>query len=419
MRNQKRRISVRFVAALLALVMAFCLIGLPGDRKAEAATINRQEGSQTVTTQDNPGEMQAVWLSFLEYKKKRYTKRQYTNYIHGVMTRAKSMGFNTVIMHVRPFSDAIYASSYFPWSKYLCKGRNPGYDPLAIAVEEAHAQGLQLHAWINPYRISTSTKIRKLPKSSPARRWGRSRNVLKFHGMLYYNPSKQAVRDLITAGVREIVQKYDVDGIHFDDYFYPSLGSGYRKNFDAREYRAYKKAQRRKHKKAKSIVSWRRENVNMLVRQVYGTVKSIKPNCQFGISPAGNLSRLYSKSTYYTDVRKWMRTPGYIDYICPQIYWSFSHRICPYRKTVRKWMRIQRAGGVKVYIGLAGYRAGAKRRAGRAMGDIGWARSSSVLKKQVQLLRQYHANGFSVFSYQDLNRGSARKEMRKLKSVIK
>lgn len=374
-------------------------------------------------------EVRGVWISFLSYSNKGYTKKSFTTYINNVFKKCKSNGYNTVFVHVRMFSDAMYPSKYFPWSVYASgkAGKNPGFDPLKIMVDSAHSMNLSIHAWINPYRITSSTtNINSLPKNSYAYKWAKSsskakrRNVLKFGSGLYYNPAKADVRNLITKGVKEIVQNYNVDGIHFDDYFYPNLGSSYRKNFDRTEYNSYVKNRKSAGRKYYGIVNWRRQNVDLLISNVYKTVKAASKKMQFGISPAGNIDNLYLNWSYYCDVKKWMNSDKYIDYICPQIYWTFTNKVCPFKKTCLRWANIPRNKNVKLYIGLAGYRAGLSKSQAKAVSDIGWSTSNTVLKREVLYGRSTKkVSGYVLFSYADLNRKAASKEMANLKKIFK
>lgn len=374
-------------------------------------------------------ELRGVWISFLSYNNKGYTKNSFTNYINKVFKNCKSKGYNTVFVHVRMFSDAMYPSKYFPWSVYASgkSGKNPGFDPLKIMVDKAHSMNLSIHAWINPYRISSSTtNINTLAKNSYAYKWAKSsskakrRNVLKYNGGLYYNPAKTDVINLISNGVKEIVKNYKVDGIHFDDYFYPNLGADYKKIFDRTEYNSYVKARKKSGKKYYNIVNWRRQNVDKLVSKIYKTVKSTRKSVAFGISPAGNLDNLYLNYSYYCDVKKWMKSDKYIDYICPQIYWTFTHSVCPYKATCKRWANLPRNKKVKLYIGLAGYRAGISKSQAKAVSDIGWSKSNTILKRQVEYGRKTkEVSGYVLFSYDDLNRKSASKEIANLKKVFK
>ena len=180
---------------------------------------------------DSKEEMKAVWISYLEFggaKISKMSKKSFCTYIDKMFTNAKNLGLNTVIVQIRPSGDALYKSSYFPWSAYASgkQGKSPGYDPLAYMVKAAHTKGLKFHAWLNPYRVTTTgTNVKALSSNNQARKWrgssssSKKRNVLSFNGALYYNPAKSDVQNLIVKGVKEIVQKYDVDGVHFDDYF--------------------------------------------------------------------------------------------------------------------------------------------------------------------------------------------------------
>ena len=338
---------------------------------------------------------------------------------------AVSFGMNAVVVHVRPFGDAMYESSYFPWSAYASgkQGKNPGYDPLEIMVEEAHKRNLEIHAWINPYRISGSwnygTDVDKLSKKNKARKWltnsktSDDRNVLEFDGALYLNPSIKAVRTLIVNGVKEIVENYDVDGVHFDDYFYPALGSNYKNNFDAPEYEKYKEKRISSGKKALSIVEWRMNNVNILVSDVYKAVKETNPEVVFGISPGGYIDYFDDDDCWYVDYRTWMSEDGYIDYICPQLYWSFNSRnIFPFYETLLKWIAAAKNDNVRVYAGLPAYKMNENNNISSLdkITDTEWY-NQYLLADMVRFLRKSgRASGFIVFDYSDMI-SSKNKEM--------
>lgn len=374
-------------------------------------------------------EMRAVWIYYNEMNKKATSYSKWKSYIDQTFDTCKAKKMNTVILQVRPCADAMYASKYYPWSQYATgtAGKNPGFDPLKYAVSAAHKRGLAIQAWVNPYRITlSSTKISSLPKDSIARKWATSRkkserrNVLSVNGALYFNPSSAAVQTLVANGVKEIVTNYDVDGIHMDDYFYPSLGTVNYKKFDYSEYKTYVSACRKNKETPKSLVSWRRANVNKMVRKVYATVKKADKSCLFGISPAGNIKNLYSKTSYYSPVKTWMKSKKYVDYICPQIYWSFTQKVAPYKKMVKEWTSLERSKTVQLYIGLAGYRAGISTKEAKAVSDTGWAKSDTILKRQVEYARSTkQVNGFCLFSYETFTRKSAAKEVKNLVKVMK
>ena len=345
-------------------------------------------------------EFRAVWISYLEFDKNGYTEAEFRNYIDEMFDNIVDLNMNAVVVQVRPFGDAMYDSAYFPWSVYASgqQGRDPGFDPLAYMTEAAHERGLEIHAWLNPYRITNNTTdYITLSEDNPARVWmedddvSNDRNVLAYDGKLYYNPARKEVQELIINGIREIVEKYDVDGIHFDDYFYPSLGSRYATIFDSEEYELYRAEAG---EEAMDIVNWRRENINTLVRNVYSAIKDISSEVVFGISPGGFLDYLMEDTRYYVDFETWMSEPGYIDYICPQIYWSFSHSRYPFDETLDRWLSYRENSAVKVYVGIATYKAGMRTE------EADWYEDDDVLRNQVLYARETgEVDGFIFFRY--------------------
>lgn len=389
----------------------------------------KAEGKVASSSGGMSKEMRAVWIYFSEMDKKASSYSKWKDYIDKTFDTCKANKMNTVILQVRPFADAMYPSKYYPWSKCAAgkAGRNPGFDPLKYAVSAAHKRGLDIQAWVNPYRITLpSMKFSSLPAGSIARKWASSnkkserRNVLKLDGAYYFNPASSQVQNLVANGVREIVKNYDIDGIHMDDYFYPSLGTKNFKKFDYSEYQSYAKAAKKGGASPQSLVSWRRNNVNKMVKKVYSAVKQADKNCVFGISPAGNLSNLYASTKYYSDVKLWMKSANYIDYICPQIYWSFTQKTAPYKKMVKEWTAIPRNKKVKLFVGLAGYRAGISLKEAKAVTDTGWAKSNTILKRQVEYARSTkQVSGLCIFSYGTFTRKTASKEVKNLLKVLK
>lgn len=380
-----------------------------------------QAGNRTIENIKVTLEMRAVWISYLEFlKSKTYTETEFKTYIDEMFDNCVDYGMNTVIVQVRPFSDAMYESKYFPWSQYASGelGKNPGYNPLKYMIEAAHDRNLEIHAWINPYRITgTGTDIQTLPEYHPARKWAENeatqRNVLSYASALYYNPSSKEVQNLIVNGVKEIVTNYDVDGIHFDDYFYPNLGTNYQKNFDAPEYNEYIAKCKETGKKATDIVTWRRDNVSNLIKKTYAAIKSINPECRFGISPQGNIANLTSAVKYYVDIEKWLSSSEYIDYICPQLYWGLNHETAPFAKMLQDYLDIRTSDTVNIYVGLAVYKAGAT-----LTGDPDWKESDSVIADELILARETGlVDGFMLYRYESII--SKKKEMTNLIQLLK
>lgn len=410
---------------IVLTVLLTCLL-LGNTLGSVAVNAAAASDAQTEQTTVNTDAYKAFWFSYYDYTayRAKYKKRNATTfkkYFTQAVKKGKSLGMNCIIVHVRPFGDAMYKSKYFPWSKCISgkQGKNPGYDPLKIMTQVAHANGMKIEAWINPYRVASgSTNYKKLSTKNPARKWHNKkktrRNVLAYKGSLYYNPAKAQVRNLIVNGVKEIVENYDVDGIHMDDYFYPAFSSSnVNSAFDAKEYRASTMA-----KGKQNIVSFRREQVNMLVKAIHSAVKSIDPSVTFGISPAGNIDNLTSRYSYYVDINKWLNSSDYVDYICPQIYWGFKHPYAKFDRVTNRWMNAAKSKKVKVYIGIAVYRAGHNIGAGSAERRE-WRSDANILKKQVQYARKKGCDGFAFFDYQDLKSKKSAKAVKQLKKVLK
>lgn len=387
-------------------------------------------GSLSVKAAEENKELHAVWISYLEFNDRLkdpktgnvgFTEERFHSVIDEMFDQARSLGMNAVIVHVRPFGDAFYPSKHFPWSKFISgtQGKDPGFDPLAYMVEAAHARNLQFHAWINPYRVSSgSIDADSLSKDNRARRWMTSdlkeqrRRVLSFGGSLYYNPAEDWVRLLIRNGVKEIIENYDVDGIHFDDYFYPVLGNNYNKNFDAPEYKLYTSWANDNGVDPISIQDWRRDNVNKLVRNIYRVVKSVDEDIVFGISPGGFIDYLGMDDRYYCDIETWLTKPGYIDYIAPQLYWSFRHSKFPYDKTLDRWLSIRTNKDVKVYVGIAVYKAGSKE-------DVEWKSDTRILSKQIGYGRRTEqVDGFMYFRHDFFYKKATKKGVDNLLKII-
>ena len=394
---------------------SFLLTDIAGNSKVIIENIG-----VTSEDEDDDKEFRAVWIAYLAFKTSGYTKQEFTEHIETMFDDVVAMNMNAVVVHVRPFGDAMYDSEYFPWSKYVSgkQGKDPGFDPLEIMIEEAHERGLEFHAWLNPYRItSSSTNVLDLSADNPARIYltdqykGNDRNVLTYDGKLYYNPASTQVQNLIVNGIKEIVENYDVDGIHFDDYFYPSLGKNFTSNFDAKEYNEYARRQRLNQKEALSIAEWRRENVNKLVRRIYSTIKEIDSDVVFGISPGGFIDALKANDKYYVDFETWLGTDGYIDYLCPQLYWSNDHSIYPFNDVLNRFIDAAINPNVKLYVGVGAYKAGIKTE------GTEWYQNTNVLRNMIKYARATeNVDGFIIYSYNYL---ISKKDNQAIKNMLK
>ncbi|WP_346886784.1 glycoside hydrolase family 10 protein [Clostridium sp. UBA4395] len=368
----------------------------------------------------NYDEIKGIWLSYLDLSAmlKGKNENEFRKNISQAIENVEAMGLNTLIVQVRPFSDALYKSKYYPWSIYCSgiEGNAPGYDPLQVIIEEAHLRNIRVEAWINPYRVRSDSVKLPLSSENPANKWIKdgSDNIIKCNGGIYYNPGKEEVRQLIVNGVKEIVENYEVDGIHFDDYFYPSSDV----SIDSKAYGKYTSSGG-----DLDLESWRRENVNILVRQVYSIVKEISPEVVFGISPQGSMDNNYNSQ--FIDVKKWVQNPGYIDYICPQIYYGFLNDNSNFQQVIEEFDSLVTESTVNLYIGLSVYKVGSEDTwAGNGKDE--WRNSTDILKRQVQASRKLKKyKGILLFRYDSLFNPSSnvknqiQQERSNLKSLFK
>ncbi len=331
-----------------------------------------------------------------------------------VISTAKDIGLNAIILQVRPCSDALYKSELFPWSKYLSgqQGKAPedGFDPLEYWIQKAHENGLELHAWINPFRADRlNTDVSLLAENHPARLhpdW----TVAHSDKNLYYNPGLASVRKLVIDGVTEIVKNYDVDGIQFDDYFYPDGDFN-----DGNTFEKYGKGYT-------DINNWRRDNINTLIKDTYDAIKAIRSECVFGVSPAGIWANKSSSpfgsdtgghesySQSFADTRKWVKNE-WLDYIAPQIYWEIGHNKADYSKVLQWWVDQVNGTNVKLYVGHATYRLNDDSSSSPWYG-------TKEIKNQIELSNTYSAVTGSIhFRYKFLENAATKETLKKLYSV--
>ena len=328
----------------------------------------------------------AVWINFYEMGELCRDKNAdtYRAAVGELLDKCAALGLNSVVVHVRSHSDAFYPSSLFPWSVQIAgtQGIGVDFDPLALFIEEAHARNITFHAWINPYRVlNPSNDPAALSDSNPAKQWladdgGASKGfvVVRSDG-IYYNPAVPEVRKLIIDGVREIVEHYNVDGVHFDDYFYPTDNE----DFDQAFYAAY---QSEAGEAALPLDAWRRTQTNLLISGVYSAVKQAKPDVLFGISPEASVER--NMTGCFADVERWACEEGYVDYLCPQIYFGFDYPNEAYRfqALLDQWSGMITCPSVALWVGLAPYKLG-----NTDAGSEEWIGTTDLLARQVGALK--------------------------------
>ncbi len=332
--------------------------------------------------------MQGMWVatvSNLDFPSQPdATQAQLRQELDTIVADAVKWGMNTIIFQVRPNCDALYESDLFPVSSVLSStGELPeGFDPLDYICQIAHEAGLELHAWINPLRVSTTNEA----PTSAYEEW-----VVEYAEKLYFDPGEPAVRKLVVDGVSEIISRYEVDGIHFDDYFYPYPAEG--QTFDDTDtYETYGEG--------KELADWRRENITDLIRQTQAVIKESKKDISFGVAPFAVWQNVSSDelgsdtragvetfSDLYADTRTWVKE-GLVDYICPQIYWSFEQEAAPFAAVFDWWADCVADTDVALIVGHAFYKQGTD--------QAGWDDARQTIR-QVQYASQNEQYDGSLF----------------------
>lgn len=387
-----RRSVVVLAAVLLAVYFAAPLLLQPRTPSMEEpapAASPRPTAVPQPETANIP--YRAVWISYLEWQQVDFSSASaFCADIDAMLTDIASLGATVVLAQVRPFGDALYPSDYYPFS-HLCtgvQGQDPGFDPLALLVESAHARGLQLEAWVNPYRLQSGS-FPVLCAKSPAMRhpeWTKTTS-----DGLYLDPANAEVRAYIAAAVAELCQNYVLDGIHFDDYFYPTTDL----SFDAEDYAAVSTAL--------ALDDWRRQNVNELMALCCQTAHQY--GVRFGAAPLGDPDRCYD--TQYSDATLWLAQGGYVDYLMPQLYWGIhyvknGHDAHSLPQLAARWAALPRAEDVALYIGLGAYRIGD----GDGSDTGGEWQTTHALADQLTLLEGLGLPGYGLYRYDSLFRNT-------------
>ena len=355
-------------------------------------------------------EKRGVFVSYIELSSylKGKSKKEANQEIKKMVSNIDELGFNMILLQVRTFSDAIYDSSIFPWSSTISgrEGVSPGYDVLKIFLNYAHQNQIELYAWINPYRIRGDEDISDISKDNPAFSYLGS-DVVDINQGVFYNPAKEEVKDLIVDGVLELVQNYEVDGVLFDDYFYPNL------EIDMEDYQKYQQ----KHPEV-SLEEFRRNHVSDLVQRVYQVCH--ENDTLFAVSPDGNIENNYQK--HFADVKKWGSSTGYVDYLMPQIYYGFYNETQAFVSVLEEWEKL--ASKVELLPVLAFYKVGAVDNFARS-GKEEWILNDDIIMREILLtrnLKQYE--GFSLFRYdylfnKDLETATTMNEVKNMKKILK
>ncbi len=361
--------------------------------------------AQTAGASKNKEELLGVWVPYMSLTVEEGTREAFEENFRNIADSAAQKGLNALFVHVRPFCDALYSSELFPWSHILTgtQGKDPGFDPLAFMVAYTHEKGMEFHAWLNPLRVRTTETPETLAEDNPysVLREDCPYYFMEWEGGVYLDPAYPYVRTLIARGAAEIAERYEVDGIHFDDYFYPSEDP----SLDSEAYTLYAGSV----ETPLSLAEWRQANISAMVQEVWEKVKKANPDAAFGISPQGNIE---NDEKMGADVRVWCAAAGYIDYICPQLYYSFENEALGYGEALEEWMALPRREGLTVYAGLALYKAGSDADEGT------WLLSDDVLRRQIESARAARCGGVVLYSSDYLDAEQTKAEMTNAMAVI-
>lgn len=334
-------------------------------------------------------EIRGVYISYLEYLTYFQGNALTINksYINKMLDNIASLNFNTIFLQVSPFSDAIYNSKVFPYSITLTgvEGKNPGMDYLDYFIREGKKRNLKVHAWINPYRISSDNNTSKIAKSNPAYSMLNTDAVKVSNSGIYYNPASPKAIDLIIKQVYELISNYDIAGIHFDDYFYVD------QDIDKDNYLKYMEKNPNI-----TLSDYRLNVVNTMIKSVYKVIKDYNPSLIFSIAPDGNLENNYTY--HFADVKTWLSIDNYVDIIMPQVYYGFENQYKPFLETVTNWNTLI-TNKTKIIPVLAFYKVGSfDNQAGT--GSREWMVNNNIIERQINYIKTLNNyKGFALFRY--------------------
>ncbi|MBB6735186.1 family 10 glycosylhydrolase [Cohnella zeiphila] len=408
-RNSRIMVPLRFVSETLGLqvdwnaktrIIALTTLGGTGTEGSVGTGGSDGSGGSSGS---RPAELRGAWISTVynldwpstaSYGDPAKQEAEYDKLLDDL----QAIGINAVFVQVRPMGDALYPSRLVPWSKYLTgtQGKDPGYDPLAFMVEETHKRGMRFEAWFNPFRAAAGSTTDGLAANHVAAEhpdW-----IVQAGATQYINPGIPAARQHVIDAIMEVVNGYDIDGVHLDDYFYPS-GTAFADDAAYLQYNDGSFANKG---------DWRRDNVNRFVRDLGQAIHAAKPSVSFGISPFGvwrnqsadptgsaTKASVTSYDDMYADTRTWIRQ-GWIDYIAPQIYWSLSFSAARFDILAEWWGNEVKGTGVKLYVGHAPYKLGTT--------EAGWQSPQEIVNQLKYDADSGQVQGDIFFSAKDLLR---------------
>ena len=392
--------------ALFAAVAGVWLFGQEPPPAVEQESAASPAASPTAAVPGTEEEaLVGVWVPYFSLSTPENTQEAFeANYLEIAQT-AKEKGVNAMFVHVRPFSDALYPSATYPWSHILTgtQGQDPGFDPLQFMIDTTHDLGMEFHAWLNPLRVKTSETPASLADNNPYTVLSPEypQYFMEWEGGIYLNPAYPAVRAMIAQGAAEIAENYDVDGIHFDDYFYPSEEP----SLDSAAYESYTQSV----ENPLPLLEWRAANINAMVAQVYESIKAVKEEVVFGISPQGNIA---NDEAMGADVKTWAAVPGYVDYLAPQLYFSFENEALGYLEALEEWAALPQHEGLKLYAGLALYKVGTDADGGT------WLGRDDIIALQAEAALEAGYQGVILYSSDYLDADQTAQSVEKAMAVF-
>lgn len=352
-------------------------------------------------------EEKGVFISYIDYAHlKNKTKDETEDLITEMINNISYFGLNSIILQVRPFSDAIYPSKIYQSSHVIVQkeGDELSLDILKSFIEKAKEKNISVYAWINPYRIRNENNIGDISKESYYYKWLETNNIERTEKGIFLNPASPLVLEYITSGLKELCENYDIKGIIYDDYYYPS---------DTIDLENYEETD-----KSLTLKEYRINNINKLIEESYETIKSVNKDIKFGISPAGNIENNLDKE--YLDVKAILKG-NKIDLIIPQLYYGFSNSSKPYINTLDDWVNLN-IQNKDLYVALSIYKSG-KIDQWAGKGENEWLNETDIIKKQIIVSRdEKNYKGFYIFRYEylfDIHKNeNLNKEIENLKTLI-
>ncbi len=344
--------------------------------------------AETTNVSDKQDHITGVWLSYSELDG--MLRGDFKAEFNMAVQNCKTRGITDMFVHARPFCDSYYPSQYFPLRESAAMQE---FDVFEYMISLCHQNGIKFHAWINPYRVRTADQsIDALSDSSPAKIWLKDQSAdndanVSFADGIYLSPDSSEVRQLVIDGIREIIANYSVDGIHFDDYFYPTQDEA----FDEQGYSSYCAETQ----KPLSLSDWRRANVNALISGAYTAIKFKNKDIIFSVSPSASVQENYDR--HYADVVAWLNS-NCIDYIIPQLYFGFDYPDSNFKfdSLLSDWKACVVGREAKLLIGLATYKIGTQNEPDKTE----WSNGKEVIKRQTEICRKSNEiYGHIYFSY--------------------